>query len=58
MGMMEKKNGNYYLGFRDMLGLYRDDGEENGNYYVVCWDYKPSYTTLFWVSPLLKFIQG
>ena len=33
-----KSNGNYYLGFRDvvyrdMYGLYRDNGKENGSYY-------------------------
>ena len=27
IGIMEKKNGNYYIN----LGLYRDNGKENGN---------------------------
>ena len=31
IGIMEKKNGNYY----SIMGLYRDNGKENGNYYSI-----------------------
>ena len=33
---MEKKNANYYLGFRVQdLGLYWDNGKESGNSYSI-----------------------
>ena len=36
--IMEKENGNYcsIIGYTgDILGIYRDNGKENGNYYYV-----------------------
>ena len=32
---MEKENGNYYNGlYRVILGLHRDNGKEDSNYYL------------------------
>ena len=34
-----KEAGNHYSGLRVILRICRDNGQENGNYYIIYWGY-------------------